>query len=159
MNWEVVGAIAETIGAIAVIATLIFLSVQVRAQATATRGQILQERSNRLQDAMIAVAESPDLGRIQSEILTYSDDGTPKMNRNAISALSPEDFERYRSFLVGNYFRLDNLIAQYELGLIDDETVHRAIGAVENSVPLWRAFKMPPPTELLSKIKRIKGGA
>ena len=36
MNWEAIGAIGEIVGAIAVIATLFYLSIQIRQNATAT---------------------------------------------------------------------------------------------------------------------------
>ena len=39
MNWEALGAIAEVLGAIGVIGTLIYLSVELRKSTTATRQQ------------------------------------------------------------------------------------------------------------------------
>ena len=39
MNWEAVGAFAEAIGAIAVVATLIYLAAQIRQNTTALKGQ------------------------------------------------------------------------------------------------------------------------
>ena len=159
MNWEAVGTVAELVGAAAVFVTLAYLSVQIRSQTTATKAQTLQERSNRLQELMLTVSNSDDLARIQSEILTYSNEGAPKMNLGAIQLLSPTDFEKYRSFLAANYFRLDNLIAQHDLGLMDQETVARAIGAIENSLPLWDAFKLPVSTRLKDRIERLRDDA
>jgi len=48
MNWDAIGAIAELIGAIAVILTLIYLSVQVRQSASAIFTQTLDALNARL---------------------------------------------------------------------------------------------------------------
>lgn len=42
MNWEAVGAFGEIIGALAVLITLIYLSVQIRESSEATRIQTAQ---------------------------------------------------------------------------------------------------------------------
>jgi len=44
MNWEALGAIAETLGAIGVIATLIYLAIQVRHSKSATEANTKQMR-------------------------------------------------------------------------------------------------------------------
>jgi hypothetical protein len=43
MSWEAIGAIAEMLGAIAVIASLIYLSIQVRASTSQSRAQLFQQ--------------------------------------------------------------------------------------------------------------------
>ena len=40
MNWEAVGALSEVIGAVAVIASLIYLAIQVRSSSRATRATV-----------------------------------------------------------------------------------------------------------------------
>ena len=44
-NWEAIGAIGEILGAIAVVATLAYLAVQIRESRTATAADIYQTRA------------------------------------------------------------------------------------------------------------------
>jgi len=46
MNWEALGAIAELLGAIGVIATLVYLSIQVKVGRDATEANTLQLKQN-----------------------------------------------------------------------------------------------------------------
>ena len=46
MNWDAISAIAELLGALAVIVTLIYLAVQLRQQNTVTKAQIEQQRAD-----------------------------------------------------------------------------------------------------------------
>lgn len=43
MDWDAIGAIAEVLGAIAVIASLIYLSIQIRASTSQSRAQLFQQ--------------------------------------------------------------------------------------------------------------------
>ena len=43
MNWEVIGVISETVGAVAVVATLAYLAVQIRASNRAAKNTLTQE--------------------------------------------------------------------------------------------------------------------
>jgi hypothetical protein len=47
MNWEAIGAVAELIGGIAVLVTLIYLSIQVRQNSRMQRKQNITEQTNR----------------------------------------------------------------------------------------------------------------
>jgi hypothetical protein len=77
VNWEAVGAVGEVVGAIGVIATLIFLAFQVRQNSKLLKSNTSQlEQSHRLavsqaigesnsqQDAMLAIAQNRDLSDI-----------------------------------------------------------------------------------------------
>ena len=66
MNWEAIGAIGEVIGGVAVIATLIFLSFQIRSSTQATRAQIAQDgidATNRWRTSIYEDAELHDIWR------------------------------------------------------------------------------------------------
>jgi len=67
MNWEAVGAIGETIGAIAVVVTLVFLVVQLRHSTRAT------EESNRLERAFAIDRHSDSIGRWRGRIVENED--------------------------------------------------------------------------------------
>ena len=49
MNWESIGAIGEVLGAIGVIATLLYLSVQIRQNTRAMHGATLDAMTGRKQ--------------------------------------------------------------------------------------------------------------
>ena len=64
MNWEAIGAIGEILGATAVVATLFFLAIQIRASnalAAAERRDRTFEQMSRLRHLL---ASNPDLARI-----------------------------------------------------------------------------------------------
>ena len=50
MNWEAIGAIGETIGAIAVVLTLVYLSIQIRQNTRSVRAATYQSVAEALAD-------------------------------------------------------------------------------------------------------------
>ena len=50
MNWEAIGAVGEMVGAIAVIATLIYLAIQIKASARAARSAAVTDATNAMQE-------------------------------------------------------------------------------------------------------------
>jgi len=63
MNWDAIGAIGETIGAAAVVVSLLYLAVQIRTQNKQSRLSALHEMSRDLRDAtaMFASADMTDI--------------------------------------------------------------------------------------------------
>ncbi len=61
MNWEAMGAIGETVGAVGVIATLGYLAFQVRQNSNVTRSATRQTISSVQADLGLRIAESADL--------------------------------------------------------------------------------------------------
>ena len=88
MNWEAVGAVGETIGAIGVICTLIFLAFQIRQNTKLLETNVTQLEQNRelaiaetlgqsdtsREQAMIAIAQNKDLSHIYYTGLNGYDD-------------------------------------------------------------------------------------
>jgi len=64
MNWDAVGAIAEIVGAIGVIGSLIYLSLQVRQNNAYIRNQALFDTVSELRQAIGRMIEDADLSRI-----------------------------------------------------------------------------------------------
>ena len=64
MNWEALGAVAELLGAIAVFATLAYLSVQIRQSNVVMREQAQYHMLQNQVGYFDRLAESPDLVRI-----------------------------------------------------------------------------------------------
>lgn len=85
MNWEAVGAIGEVAGAIAVIATLLYLSVQIRHNVLALRNNTAWAINEGLSVLNGRVSTDPELADIWLKGL------------NDLEALNPVDRERFRT--------------------------------------------------------------
>jgi hypothetical protein len=64
MNWDAVGAIAEGLGAIAVLATLIYLSTQIREQRRAAQRAIASDRWGHLVQLWLHRASNERFGEV-----------------------------------------------------------------------------------------------
>ena len=64
MNWDALGAIAELIGAIAVVATLIYLAAQIRQNTLSNRNAALQTVSSQYADWLSTIIENESVARI-----------------------------------------------------------------------------------------------
>ncbi len=64
MNWERIGAIGEIVGAIAFVATLLYLSAQIRQANRATRSESIQESTTAFNEINGWVVNDEQLARI-----------------------------------------------------------------------------------------------
>ena len=64
MNWDAVGAIAESIGAIAVVGSLAFVGIQIRQSKKALKSAALREVLRDMAEATKPLSEDPSLSRI-----------------------------------------------------------------------------------------------
>jgi hypothetical protein len=107
MNWDAIGAIAELLGAIGVIASLIYLATQIRQSAKTTRSSVRQSIATRAGDWMLAIAQHDELFSI-----------VRKMSRN--EELSELELARLLTAL-GSVFRsTEEAFLQHQEGLLDD---------------------------------------
>lgn len=61
MNWEAAGAIGEIVGAVAVVATLVFLTIQLRQSTKATQNNAWQDITRILSDLNVTEVTDPEL--------------------------------------------------------------------------------------------------
>ena len=79
MNWDAVGAIAELMGALGVIATLWYLAVQLRHNTAALRGNSHEVGAERLTTSLRSLVANPELAQLVAkasrdyEDLTYEE--------------------------------------------------------------------------------------
>ena len=78
MNWEAIGAVGETLGSIAVLLTLVYLSFQVKHARSEFRHSIAQQRFDTHRSLTMAAVTSDDLARIMSAL---EEAWTPTMDR------------------------------------------------------------------------------
>jgi len=87
MNWELIGAVSEAVGALAVVVTLLFLAVQLRQNTrtvrNAYRSQITETVSN-----SISIMQTPEFARVMVKVM------------NSPEALEPEDKLIFGSFML-----------------------------------------------------------
>lgn len=105
MNWEAASTIAEVVGAGGVIASLVYLAVQIRQSTKVSRAEMTKDLYLASRTAIMDIASNESLAKISAEIRQF--ESTDLMRRNMF----------YQSF-----FRLYEL--QYNLkrqNLLDDD--------------------------------------
>jgi hypothetical protein len=131
MNWDALGAIAELIGGVAVLITLVYLATQVRQSNQMQRQQISTEQTNRYHANAHILASNPELVTIYRKAMVGED-------------LTEEERWRFGSFMYALvldfeemfYFHEDG--AQYDfrwhgmqmsiyLGISKAQTIYTAI--------------------------------
>jgi hypothetical protein len=143
MSISELGAIGEIIGAVGVIASLIYLSVQIRqnthAMAEGRRlalAQTYQMRADALQQMLVTAADS----HIGAIIVKLAEDGYPE-DIGALQRLSAEERGRFRLWQIAQQTHWDNLHFQYQQGFLDEEYFNDSFR--ERTVrlaPVWRAL-------------------
>ena len=105
MNWEAAATIAEIVGAAGVIASLIYLAIQIRQSTKVSRAEMTKDLYLASRTAILDIASNDALAKISTEIRQFESEDV--MRRNMF----------YQSF-----FRLYEL--QYNLasqGLLDED--------------------------------------
>ncbi len=64
MNWDAIAAIAESIGAVGVIASLLYLAMQVRGSIRASEVESKLAASGRYGDFLGSLIQSPELNEV-----------------------------------------------------------------------------------------------
>lgn len=88
MNWEAIGAIGEIAGAIGVIATLLYLSVQVRSSTLASRVESNLAATRMYTDFLSGLIHSPEINDLFLR------------GRKGLSSLTSDEFYRFSNLAV-----------------------------------------------------------
>lgn len=110
MNWDAVGALAEALGAIAVIVSLIYVAMQVRQGTQQSRMNAQSELVRELGNISQAVAADSDLADIVFE------------GSESPESLSPVEQMRFRSFLNHLFTLFEQQFLFRREGAVNDET-------------------------------------
>jgi len=139
MTWDAVGAVAELIGTIAVLATLAYLALQVRhgrqlleESRTLTLCQVYQNRTDtRMENQRFIAGDgyiAPLLARIASDGVEVVDD------------LTMEDKIRLRSYGDAQLLGINNVLYQREIEILDERDVIEGVHAsLRANMPIWVA--------------------
>ena len=160
MTIEQLGAIGEIIGAIGVIASLIYLSVQIRQNTHAmdesrrlALAQTYQMRADALQQMLVTAADS----RIGAIIVKLTQDGYPE-DIGALDRLEPEERGRFRLWQIAQQTHWDNLHFQYTQGFLDEEYFNDSFRErTARLAPVWRALGISGGRRsFLAEIERLE---
>ena len=110
INWEAVQAISETLGLIIVVSSLIYVGLEVRQNAKATRAATMNNMMNAWGDAYRGMSESENLGR-----LVWTGAQNP-------SELSGSDRWRFSVQIAALFHNFQNAHYQWKLGVYDEDS-------------------------------------
>lgn len=132
--WNALGAIGEIVGAIAVLATLGYLSVQIRMSTKTQRAQTHQQIADARRENLTMLLEIPGL-----------DDAVRKAHSG--EEMSVKDKRLLRQFTVIVARHHENELYQHSVGMIDDDELeaqrkimqfpHIRLEEIENSIELY----------------------
>jgi len=107
MNWDAIGAIAELLGAVGVIASLVYFARQMRQNTWATRAAAFQLFDQTPHNAFSAALTVPGLGRVS------------RMGFSDIGQLDEGDAYLFSMWMGAVMPRIENGFYQYRAGMLD----------------------------------------
>ena len=108
MNWEAIGAIGEGVGAIGVIASLAYLSVQIRQNTNSIRAAAAREVLHEAQRFLRHLSSDPEFAEL------YRRGGADR------SSLSEAERYRFDVFVMGAFRNGESLFIQSKRGILSD---------------------------------------
>jgi len=110
MNWDAVGAVAELVGALGVIASLIYLAVQIRQNTRSSRAATFQATSSEVSRLYHTLASDSELARIF------------RVGLSEPQALDQDEFSRFLALFISAFKGYENIFVQYHQGTVDHQT-------------------------------------
>ena len=135
MNWEAVGAIANLLAAIGVIATLIYLAIQIRQNTKAVQSSSIQNLVQSLSDTAQAAIDNEYI----VPLLAKANAGP--------QALTEEERMRVHFWFIMTFRRFEGVYFQRDLGFVDAlviegfERSHMSILASKSGQAWWANAK------------------
>jgi hypothetical protein len=80
MNWEAAATIAEIVGAAGVIASLIYLAIQIRQNTKVSRAEMTKDLYLASRTAIMDIASNAELARISTEIRQFESEDIMRRN-------------------------------------------------------------------------------
>ncbi|MBT8145886.1 MAG: hypothetical protein KJN90_03485 [Gammaproteobacteria bacterium] len=108
MNWDAVGAIAELVGSLAVVITIVFLVVQLRYNSTAVRNSTLQNQTTAMANWTLALIQDPELHALYRRGLIDQD------------GLAKEELGRFDLIMLLAFQTNTTIYQQYMNGSMDE---------------------------------------
>lgn len=140
------GALGEFLGSIAVLATLVYLAVQIRQNTRSMEesrklalAQTYQMRSDALQMMLVRAADSEHIGPLITKLTSA---GYPE-DISALRELSAVERGRFRLWQIAQQTHWDNMFFQYQQGFIDEEYYRDSFRErVRRLAPTWQELNV-----------------
>lgn len=110
MNWNAIGAIAELLGGLGVIITLIFLALQIRHNASAVQSETLAALTHTMTGNMLTFAQNGELSHILRRGLTN------------LSGLSEDDQFRFQISMSTTLRHYETALFAHNKGMLEGES-------------------------------------
>lgn len=107
MNWEAMGTIAEVVGAIAVVLSLIYVATQIKQNTAASRAQSINQINSQYGALMSQIAMNADLAHIYRK----ATDG---------EELDPEESVRYTAYLSAFFAYIEEFFLLHRSGVYEE---------------------------------------
>ncbi len=101
MNWEAIGAVAETMAAVGVIITLVYLAAQIKESNRTNTAVALQHMAAKSQDRLIAVASNPSLAAVFGKSFNDLDETQQNQAMFFMRALYQDLHDQYQQSQLG----------------------------------------------------------
>ena len=153
-NWEAIGAVGEILGAIAVVATLAYLAVQIRESRNATAADIYQMRAATRAESQFCLAlNCPTYHETHSKFMAQvSSSGVDA----ALASLSEQEHFLVRQYFGGMASLVDNACFQYQRGFLSEAYYSQSTkGGIRQFGPIWRALDLRLPPDLAAAIQDV----
>ena len=137
MNWDAVGAIAESIGALGVIASLVYLALQVRQNTQQLRLSRSHETSSTLQDGFAPIYY-PGNPAIWHKGRFHPDE------------LDEQEALTFEMFMERQLYNVQNIVHQHKHGLIDQDLLESTVSLMQNLL-----FASPGGTSYWEKYRHL----
>lgn len=127
MNWDAIGAIGETLGALAVVISLLYLAAQIRQNSRVVKGTSAQSITQTIQSEL---RWSSDMGEIMVKVINDPD------------SLSPVEAFQLGEWTTAAMWARQNEYIQYQQKLIDEGVWHGCRGILHStfSIPWMRVW-------------------
>ena len=132
---QLLGNYGEFVGSIAVLGTLIYLAVQIR------HSKELLERNQAISLSQVQQARA-NSGREHYLLLSDSTHLAPIV---AVDLGIDEATVRLQAYLGASLVHADNMVYQYELGLVDDVSMARTTEMIRRNFDRWVELDLNPP--------------
>ena len=109
MNWEALGASAEFVGAAGVVASLLYLAVQVRTSNRASAVQAKFESTRLLNDFMDLLIHNPEFDQLMVEA------------RKTLDSLSPDEYSRFSNMSLKAFWFFSAGYFQFRQGTLAED--------------------------------------
>ncbi len=151
MNWLAIGTIAEVIGAVAVVASVIYLAFQVRENTRSSAEQTVATAIDAFNDFDRLIACTPDLASLLIR------------GENALSSLSPEEHRRFVHIISVEFGIYEGWHAKSQrtgIGQEHDDLMRSMLGerlANASISEWWRENRDGYPPSFIDWVEAIRG--